>query len=84
MLEALIGRRTCTMLAVRTAPAVSCGLPFEEACVRPHETAGAVRTASIVQVRRPISASSIGGWRRYERELEPLRARLEALGFPAQ
>lgn len=62
----------------------ACGLPFEEACVRPHETAGAVRTASIVQVRRPISASSIGGWRRYERELEPLRARLEALGFPAQ
>jgi len=57
----------------------ACGLPFEPACLTPHRTAGAVRTASIVQVRRPISDASVGGWRRYERRLEPLRARLEAL-----
>ena len=60
----------------------ACGLDFDEACLRPHEAAGSVRTASMVQVRRPITDSGIGGWRRYARELEPLRARLEALGVP--
>ena len=58
-----------------------CGLSFEEACLHPQDTAGAVRTASIVQVRRPISDASIGGWRRYAARLEPLRARLEQLGL---
>ncbi len=57
-----------------------CGLAFEEACLRPGEAAGSVRTASIVQVRRPINDSSVGGWRRYADEMEPLRARLETLG----
>lgn len=60
----------------------ACGLEFDEACLRPNEAAGSVRTASIVQVRRPISDSSVGGWRRYAEEMEPLRARLEALGVP--
>ena len=58
----------------------ACGLAFDQACLRPDEAAGSVRTASIVQIRRPISDSSVGGWRRYAGELEPLRARLEALG----
>jgi tetratricopeptide (TPR) repeat protein len=58
----------------------ACGLPFEAACLTPHQSQGAVRTASIVQVRRPISDASVGGWRRHARQLEPLRARLEALG----
>lgn len=57
----------------------ACGLPFEAACLTPHETAGAVRTASIVQVRQPITAAGIGAWRRYEAQMEPLRARLGAL-----
>ncbi len=60
----------------------TCGLDFDEGCLRPHEAAGSVRTASMVQVRRPITDSSVGGWRRYEGELTPLRARLEALGVP--
>ena len=60
----------------------ACGLEFDEACLRPDEAAGSVRTASIVQVRRPISDASVGGWRRYADEMEPLRARLEALGVP--
>lgn len=59
----------------------SCGLPFDERCLRPEEVQGAVRTASIAQVRRPISAAGIGGWRRYADQLEPLRARLAELGF---
>jgi len=36
-----------------------------------------VNTASIDQVRRPISAASVGRWRRYERHLAPM---LEELG----
>ena len=56
----------------------ACGLPFEAACLRPHEVAGAVLTVSSTQVRAPITASTIGGWRRYAAGLEPLRARLEA------
>ena len=58
----------------------ACGLEFDERCLRPNEAAGSVRTASIVQVRRPINDSSVGGWRRYAEEMEPLRARLDGLG----
>lgn len=58
----------------------ACGLEFDPRCLKPHETSGPVRTASITQIRSPISSAGIGGWRRYERQLEPLRARLDALG----
>ncbi|MBA3811462.1 MAG: sulfotransferase [Caulobacteraceae bacterium] len=58
----------------------ACGLAFEPACLRPHETPGAVLTASITQVRSPITAAGVGGWRRYAARLEPLRAALEAMG----
>jgi tetratricopeptide (TPR) repeat protein len=46
-----------------------CGLPFEEACVRFHETARAVQTASSEQVRQPIFREGLGKWRRYEKYL---------------
>jgi len=59
----------------------ACGLPFEAACLTPHESAGAVASASSAQVRRPINAEGVGAWRRYSEGLEPLRARLEAAGF---
>ncbi|MFT4076805.1 MAG: sulfotransferase [Asticcacaulis sp.] len=59
----------------------ACGLPFEAACLTPHETRGAVTSASANQVRKPINAEGIGAWRRYESELAPVRARLESLGF---
>ncbi|HET9351351.1 MAG TPA: sulfotransferase, partial [Burkholderiales bacterium] len=49
-----------------------CGLPWEDACLRFHETERAIRTASSEQVRRPIYGGSIGTWRRYEREIAPL------------
>ena len=58
----------------------ACGLDFEPDCLRPQDAPGAVRTASISQVRRPISASSVNGWRRYQQQLEPLRAGLERRG----
>ena len=56
------------------------GLPWEDACLRFHDQAGAVTTASAVQVRQPVHTRSIGRWRRYERQLEPMRRELEAHG----
>jgi tetratricopeptide (TPR) repeat protein len=50
-----------------------CGLPFEEACLRFHETERPVRTASSEQVRQPIHTRSIGFWRRYESKLDELK-----------
>ena len=53
-----------------------CGLPFEQACLRFHETQRPVRTASSEQVRQPIYASAIEHWRNYEPWLEPLKVAL--------
>lgn len=52
-------------------------LPFEEACLRFHETRRAVRTASSEQVRQPIFREGMEQWKRFDRWLGPLR---EALG----
>ena len=49
-----------------------CELPFEPGCLRFHETERAIRTASSEQVRRPIYASSVDLWRRYEPHLGEL------------
>ena len=54
-----------------------CGLPWDEACLRFHETERAVRTASSEQVRRPIYRDSKDEWQLYTSHLDPLR---EALG----
>jgi cytochrome c-type biogenesis protein CcmH/NrfG len=54
-----------------------CGLPFEAACLRFHDTDRAVRTPSSDQVRRPIFTDGLDQWRNYEPWLEPLRAALE-------
>jgi hypothetical protein len=53
------------------------GLSWNDACLRFHEAAGPVRTASSSQVRQPIFTTSIARWRRYESRLGPL---FEALG----
>jgi tetratricopeptide (TPR) repeat protein len=47
-----------------------CGLPFEEQCLRFHETERAVNTASSEQVRQPIYRDALGKWRRYEKHLD--------------
>ena len=52
------------------------GLPFEEACLRPHENARPVRTASSEQVRKPISRDAFDLWRHYEPWLDDLKAAL--------
>lgn len=53
-----------------------CRLPFEEACLRFHETKRAVRTASAEQVRQPINRRGIETWRRFAPHLDPLHAAL--------
>jgi tetratricopeptide (TPR) repeat protein len=53
-----------------------CGLAFEPACLRFHETRRAVRTASAEQVRQPLYTTGMGYWRHFEKELEPLRRAL--------
>jgi len=47
-----------------------CGLPFEESCIRFHETKRAIRTASSEQVRQPLYTSALGYWRNYEKYLQ--------------
>ncbi len=53
-----------------------CGLPFEEACLRFHQTERAVRTASSEQVRQPLYTRALGTWRRYEKHLGPWQEEL--------
>lgn len=50
-----------------------CALDWEPACLDFHRTERPVLTASKGQVRRPIYSSSMGKWRMFERQLEPLR-----------
>ncbi len=59
----------------------ACGLPFEDACLSPHQSKGAVTTASAVQVRKPINREGVGAWKRYATQLEPLRLRLAEMGY---
>jgi hypothetical protein len=48
------------------------GLPFEEGCLRFHETKRTVFTPSSEQVRRPISGAAVDYWRNFEPWLGPL------------
>ncbi|WP_197019178.1 tetratricopeptide repeat-containing sulfotransferase family protein [Thioalkalivibrio sp. HK1] len=53
-------------------------LPWDDACLRPHEVKRSVRTASVWQVRQPIYGHSSGRARHYHRFLGSMR---EALGL---
>ena len=53
-----------------------CGLPFEEQCLRFHETQRVVQTASSEQVRRPLYTEGLEQWRNYEPWLGKLKAAL--------
>jgi tetratricopeptide (TPR) repeat protein len=49
------------------------GLPWDPNCLNYHTQAGHVSTASRWQVRQPLYGSSVGRWRRYDRDLGPLK-----------
>ncbi|MFI4898675.1 MAG: sulfotransferase family protein, partial [Phycisphaerales bacterium JB059] len=53
------------------------GLPWDDACARPHESTRITWTHSNEQVRRPVYTSSAGRWKRFESHLNPL---IDALG----
>ncbi|MBF0381919.1 MAG: sulfotransferase [Magnetococcales bacterium] len=57
----------------------SCGLAWEDDCMDFHKSSRAVRTASLVQVRKPIYKSAVGRWRQYAPQLTPLIAALGTL-----
>lgn len=54
-----------------------CGLEWDDECLEFFSNRRAVRTASTLQVRKPIYTTSISAWERYRPQLEPL---FEALG----
>ncbi len=62
----------CTRRLVEAA-----GLPWDDACLSPHENKGKVLTASFVQARAPIHAGSKQSWKRVEKHLRPLIEALE-------
>ena len=53
---------------------------FEEACLRFEQNTAAVATASSVQVREKLHTRSVGRWKKFERQLQPLREQLEQGG----
>ncbi len=57
------------------------GLDWDDAMQRFHETERPVYTASKWQVRQPVFTSSVGRWRRYEKELEPLKTILDRVSL---
>lgn len=58
-----------------------CELPWNDSVLSFHQNERSVRTASGLQVRQPLYASSVARWRRYEAHLSPL---LKELGPLAQ
>ena len=52
------------------------GVAFDAACLRFHETARPVRTASSEQVRRPISREGLDQWQAFDRWLGPMKTAL--------
>ncbi|MCX7302907.1 MAG: sulfotransferase [Hyphomicrobiales bacterium] len=57
------------------------GLPWDDACLRFHETARSVNTPSRWQVRQPIYGSSVKRWKKYGSRIQPL---IDALGDLAE
>jgi tetratricopeptide (TPR) repeat protein len=53
-----------------------CGLEWEPSCLEFHRNQRPVRTASLAQVRQPIYNTSVGRWKRYEKILGSLFAKL--------
>jgi tetratricopeptide (TPR) repeat protein len=50
-----------------------CGLPWDERCLRFFKSDGAVKTASVVQVRQPLYTDKVAHWQNYEHNLAPLK-----------
>ncbi|GMU84418.1 MAG: hypothetical protein AMXMBFR47_42880 [Planctomycetota bacterium] len=53
-----------------------CGLPWDDACLRPHESKRLALTPDLDRLRRPIDASQAARAARFGAHLDPLRAAL--------
>ena len=60
------------------------GLPWDDDCLNFHQQSTAVSTASAVQVREPAHTRSIGRWRRYDEQLQPMQRALAEAGIAAE
>ncbi|MDX8413256.1 MAG: sulfotransferase, partial [Mariprofundales bacterium] len=49
-----------------------CDLEWNDGCLEFYKAKNRVNTTSFAQVRRPMYKDSVSGWRRYEKQLEPL------------
>jgi tetratricopeptide (TPR) repeat protein len=49
-----------------------CSLPWDDRCISFHATSRPIKTASAVQVRKPLFRGSLQRWRHYEAGLAPL------------
>jgi hypothetical protein len=63
----------------------SVGLHFDPACLTFHENRRHARTASYAQVSEPLYDRSVGRWKHYRKQLEPvlpiLAPGIEWLGY---
>lgn len=55
------------------------GLQWDDSCLDFHKTQRAVVTASSAQVRQPMYRTSVGQWKRFEKQLKGLAERLDVL-----
>ncbi|MFT3673386.1 tetratricopeptide repeat-containing sulfotransferase family protein [Aestuariivirga sp.] len=53
-----------------------CDLPWQEACLEPEQNPSRIQTASVLQARAPINTKSVGGWKRYSFQLQPVQDEL--------
>lgn len=58
-----------------------CGLEWDDACLKFQQLGREVRTPSRWQVRQPIYQRSVGRWRNYAEQMEPLRRLLSESGY---
>ncbi len=57
-----------------------CGLEWDDACLRFHESGRVALTHSYEQVRQPIYKGAIGRWKHYEKHLAPMLKELDRQG----
>jgi len=58
----------------------ACDLDWQAQCLKFYENKEASTTASTAQIRRPVYKSSIGKWREYEEQLQPVLGILQQAG----
>lgn len=61
-----------------------CGLEWQPECLNFHNSGDASTTASAAQVRQPVYRSSVGKWKNYREQLQPLAEILQQGGIEVE